>query len=352
MWANYSRWSCRWDIAALRLELGVQEPMEKIRVGVGYRLLNKGTVFLTHVVTEVRRHDTADIPYQVRCMLLNMYLYRGWANSRDHHREGVKQYAALGGAVIGVDAYDWKGFLPDRWATAAQRVAIPGQSGQLTQRNSAYNTGSGGALQGEPAVEGIAATLIFVMQSIDAISTDYAALLSGPVVPASKVASEHVLAWWQKLAGPWVGFQICLDLADVTRAWFNPEALPFVGPGAISELKAIFPGAPWDDTGMERSSVVMEAAVPFLRQLDKLMADADEASDARAALSRLQLPLPHVNDKEYWLCEQRQMKHERKYLENTSDGSLREASEWYTDVFENDAGFRNAFSSMGILGAQ
>ena len=59
-----------------------------------------------------------------------------------------------------------------------------------------------------------------------------------------------------------------------------------------------------------------------------------------------------MGDKEYWLCEQRQMKHEREYLDNTSEGSLHGASEWYMDVFSNDAGFRNAFSSMGVLDAR
>ncbi len=104
----------------------------------------------------------------------------------------------------------------------------------------------------------------------------------------------------------WLGYQICLDLGAIQPAWFDAATIAVLGPGALDWLGRIFKSFPYQVRGMLRSSTAARCGVPFLVKLTELLSTSQEATFLREVLLQTGLPLPHVNDVEYWLCELRQ----------------------------------------------
>ena len=126
----------------------------------------------------------------------------------------------------------------------------------------------------------------------------------------------------------WVGYQVCMDLGCINLEWFFSEHVALAGPGAIACLGHLFPGFPYRYTKMCRDAAACRAAVPFLHVLAEHLRKSSEAAWLRSVLHELGLPMPHVNDVEYWLCELRQAEEAVLY----SGGGI--ASQEYLDALD------------------
>ena len=80
-WDNYRRGANHWDILAKSAEFGIDFDMRKRRVGVPYRLLNKGSVwlFLLCQACATQGNDASGVFF---CVVMNIIVMRTWWNNR------------------------------------------------------------------------------------------------------------------------------------------------------------------------------------------------------------------------------------------------------------------------------
>ena len=237
-WENYRRQAPIWNLRDKERDYGVHLNMEQRRVGTPYRVLNKASVFLVFLMQVVLRHYGEDLGRAVRTLLLNILLFRAWFNSRAHMLQALARFQDLGGQVIQGTAFAIEGFLEnlDWFHTAASSVNVNG-----TMRNNAYNPGTFGVAKGTPAVDGFVERLRNNFMPSLAWSLDRFISLWG--ASPSTATSEATLSYWQFLAEPFVGYQIALDTAYVSRGWFDAALVVFDGPGVPAEIKPAPPCA-------------------------------------------------------------------------------------------------------------
>ena len=131
----------------------------------------------------------------------------------------------------------------------------------------------------------------------------------------SKEASFSTMCFCTSLAGPFVGYQMALDLGYLYKTWFHQNLLVDVGPGAVSEVAKIFPSYPIKEGGMQRSRRLQKSIVPYCYRLSDMATTCDEARNLRQVQTMLELPAIDASDAEYWGCEKRQLSDkERRFL--------------------------------------
>lgn len=117
----------------------------------------------------------------------------------------------------------------------------------------------GGALTGfSDMLEGV------VLQSIG-MSYDHCITLMR--TPLSKAASQSCVTFWQRLVDAFVGYQVSLDLAYVSTSGFNPSLVVVGGPGAVCEIKHMFPHCPTPSSRMDGSNAMRDVCVPFYHRV-------------------------------------------------------------------------------------
>ena len=177
---------------------------------------------------------------------------------------------------------------------------------------------------GTSALDGLAVKLEDkIIPSLSASSEHLSATATREPCRAS---SELFLSWAQSLCGSFVGYQVALDVAYVFPAWFDSNSHVYVGPGVPSEIARIFPESPWSSCGMVANKSISDACVPFCFELHQLCQSHPAAAPMRRCLQDLRLGFPHVNDIEYWGCEVRQLRHNRRY------NGTGLCAEWYTHI--------------------
>ena len=86
----------------------------------------------------------------------------------------------------------------------------------------------------------------------------------GKGIEASLGQSYVMRAFLSALLGPFIAFQVCLDLSYFWgSALFSRSASLDCGPGAVSDIASIFPGLADEVGGMCRRRRVQEKCVPF-----------------------------------------------------------------------------------------
>jgi hypothetical protein len=86
-------------------------------------------------------------------------------------------------------------------------------------RNNAYKPGTFGVAKGTPAVDEFVERLRSNFMPSLALSLDRFISLWG--ASASTATAEATLSCWKFLPGPFVGYQIALNTAYVSRGWFD-----------------------------------------------------------------------------------------------------------------------------------
>ena len=118
---------------------------------------------------------------------------------------------------------------------------------------------------------------------------------------ASQATSTITLRFCQSLLGPFVGYQLCLDLAVICRGWFSCNEVCEVGPGAVEMLAKCCDSLP-DCLGMADKSdgrVYQLACVPIAFHLQKMGHTHPAAKTLRSVCKKLRVPLSTVKDWQY-----------------------------------------------------
>jgi hypothetical protein len=159
--------------------------------------------------------------------------------------QALTRFQDLGGQVVRGMAFAIEGLSEnlDWFHAAASAVNVNGTMG-----NSAYNPGTFGAAKGKPAIDGFVERLRTRFLPSLALSLDHIVSLWDASPWTS--TSQAMLSYWQSLAGFFVGYQIALDTAFVSRGWFDETLVVFNGPGVPAQIKRIFTLRPWLGTGL------------------------------------------------------------------------------------------------------
>jgi len=84
---------------------------------------------------------------------------------------------------------------------------------------------------------------------------DFANSLDTASSVATLETSYRLLVWLQDLVGTFVGYQVALDLGLFCGAWFEQRVVVACGSGAVSDIANIFSDFPYQEQGMNESSV-------------------------------------------------------------------------------------------------
>ena len=241
-------------------------------------------------------------------------------------KQQLEAYSEKGGGLR-AGLYDPEAFDAKLWAEVVNKgkKRLVGKT-----RNGAYNVGTFGASKGAVAVDVLAEKLPVMIGSLREVVKTLSRLTPGRAHADMLMESSRLLAVLQHelcVGGTdWVGYQVCLDLGVLNPDMFYAEKVAVAGPGAIACLAQIYPTFPYGCQRMCRDSAARSAAVPFLHMLTDCVGHCKEGHFLREVLVELGLPLPHVNDVEYWLCELRQADDAKEY------GGSGKASQEYIDA--------------------
>ena len=170
------------------------------------RLQNKTSVWLIVLCERLMSvHGITDLKactQTVQLLILNVIVVRFWTNSKDHFECAARFYKASGGELCA------GGYPVDMcvktWVEASRRV----ESVMGTQRNSAYNPGSGGSVSGESSIDAIGEKLfhrILPAMHTELIENLASCLFHSSVADQSQ--SLNLLRFMQTLLGEFVGYR-------------------------------------------------------------------------------------------------------------------------------------------------
>ena len=139
------------------------------------------------------------------------------------------------------------------------------------------------------------------------------------------------------LLGPFVGYQLCLDLALIFPGWFNCQEVCEVGPGAVEMLAKCCDALP-DTMGMVDASdgrVYQMACTPIAMFLQKMGHIHPAAARLRVICKKVGLAYPTANDWQYHSCEVRQVRDRlRSPNSDLRYEPIADNDTWYCDCLE------------------
>ena len=141
---------------------------------------------------------------------------------------------------------------------------------------------------------------------------EFASVVSSGV-PASREASLLFLSFVSLFLGPFVAYQVVLDVSYIFPELFNESLCVDMGPGAVAELSSLFGVSP-SDGNMVRSRKEQQAACPMCFEVASHISNPEYAGYncegamlLRDVCARFRLPAFGPQHCEYWGCELRQI---------------------------------------------
>ena len=202
-----------------------------------------------------------------------------------------------------------------------------------TRRNGAFNPGTFGAGAGDDPCVFLAARLDKVIRPMLFERAGFLAHCVASGALASRDASLVLLLWVSSFVGPFLGYQVCLDIGCLYPSLFNEAAVVECGPGAVAILREVYGLS--HTGGMERRRSSQLSAVPLCFLLSEEIRTSSRPAAVRLRDVCRKLFGHEFNpaDVEYWSCEVRQL--EARLANDQFRDPRRAADQWYLNAMES-----------------